>query len=539
MRRIHLWNGRAIAIVLLTVVSLGSGPASATGDPGLLSTGLSCDGIPAVPLIDDRCESMVSVYDDASMYENETFVHADDNLTKFVVDPTGDRLFALGVTTRYPNIGATNGEDTFEITATRASSGDLLWVVRRPSSEVTLYDIGVSKDGKIVYVHGGQAVRKRPGDGDPLRNESPYLAAYKAATGEFLWERRLDGEYQGHIAGQSYDLHSSDRGSGIVVGDGIVYLTGYMDQLHTFYDVLVAAFDGASGTLLWQTSFDTSTPELRFRADRAVMRFAQLTEDARTLVVQTKSCSPTQPDDIGPNQAPCPRHLLGIDADARGPDGGQLRWSIPLGHVPTDPPTAWVPRSMDIGPGVVYVSGTNNTRAYSIDSGALLWSIEQVGIVAASPTGDHVFLLDADFSLVTVEASTGAVLRTTAHGGPPGDTILPADLEVDVSGTRVYAIGTAGVYAISTAGVVQNNPVPTLNAEEPAQHGALTAAYEVTTGSRIWVARWGRDADMEEARHIEVGPSGTVTVSVDLRKPSYTNVLPGNNGDWALIAYQP
>ncbi len=163
-----------------------------------------------------------------------------DNAQALAVSPDGSRIFVTG-----GSKGTDTGQD-FATVAYDAISGQTLWVGRYDARGRTDQAIAVlvSANGDRVFVAGRRL------DGlTPVGNYEQTFAvvAYDAETGEELWTARYDGPGRRDVA---WDAVLSPDGA-------TVFVTGWGTSGGTGIVGVVAAFNAADGTLLWEARSDS------------------------------------------------------------------------------------------------------------------------------------------------------------------------------------------------------------------------------------------------------------------------------------------
>lgn len=488
-----------------------SGPAS-VADCGL-------------PGIDDRCEKWAAVYDDAELYGDIypiDDVSASDTFRRMAVSPIGDRVFSLSVSIDQKPLRPPIGR--WAIVTTNAETGDQLWVAHRPWPAETLVDIAASPDGSRVYVTGFQTVGQRDGDWYPLLNTNVVTIAYDAAIGKKLWERTFRATPLGHRSGDEYDLHSVDAGLGVVTsptGDRL-YVTGITEATQGFYDVLVLAYDAATGVSEWSSVYDTSTTDYPHARDEAIAYLAEVSPDGKRLYLAGYSCKSES------SQDPCDYLAVAYQAhDSQSPSGdGRRLWVQRLGAGPrSDAPT-----SLDVAPdgSRLYLTGFRGgsdaspgyvTAAYEAVTGERIWvSGYADGTVrwpslAASPRGDKVFVTGGPRTVAYDAAVGEQVWEVVSNDGQL------ASVAVSPDGNRVYASGSRLI-----SGAAERLPV--------------SLAYDAATGQQAWVAIYQRLFATGLSVVVEVGPGGTVFTANQLT-PEVDLSMRGNLADWGIQAYEP
>jgi WD40 repeat protein len=166
------------------------------------------------------------------------------------------------------------------------------------------------------------------------------------------------------------------------------------------------------------------------------------------------------------------------------------------------------------------------TAAYDASSGSKLWvstydgpanGDDQALAVAASPDGSKVFVTGAsegltsgqDFATVAYDATTGSQVWAARYDGPGHSTDQAVDVLVSSDGSRVFTLGTS-------AG---------------ATYDIATVAYDASTGTQQWAARYDGPAHGSDfAEQAAVSPSGSRVFVTGVSNGAGTD-------DWATIAY--
>jgi PQQ-like domain len=152
------------------------------------------------------------------------------------VSSDGTRVVVTG-----SSVGAGTAED-YATVAYDAATGGRLWARRYngPGDGADIvYSLAFSSDGTLVVVTGSSV-----GSGTA---EDYATVAYDAATGARLWARRYNGPGNGRDWAVS---------TGVSPDGGSVFVTGSSTGDGTDLDFATLAYDGATGTLLWESRYD-------------------------------------------------------------------------------------------------------------------------------------------------------------------------------------------------------------------------------------------------------------------------------------------
>lgn len=175
-----------------------------------------------------------------------------DSAKGIVLSPNGDTVYVLAdiSSNTSPNHG-------LGVLAYDAMTGTPAWTAQVTGTGF-VWPAGIALDaaGSRVFVGGwtGGTNADKPRDTDYLLGAFRARDAGGHEAGELLWSARHDG-------GQG---DSEDRLTGLAVSpDGSrVFATGYLDRvsatLFAQYQVGTVAFDGMTGTKVWESSYSTS-----------------------------------------------------------------------------------------------------------------------------------------------------------------------------------------------------------------------------------------------------------------------------------------
>jgi len=334
------------------------------------------------------------------------------------------------------------------------------------------------------------------------------------------------------VNGAQLNQHAEDLSVAVVASpvDDRVYVTGRTDNRDTYFDLLVAAYDG-DGTPEWVTSYDTSTPESPYVVDQAFGGLAEVSPDGTTLFV------------VGSGREGVALHAFGVrDASVQAQEG-KLLWATLLESAPAE---------MEIAPdgSAIFLRDSEGISAYEQDTGGRIWGPDPLGItprsLAVAPTGKRLFVTGrqtgsgnlagdeapdgADFGTVAVEASTGEVLWSARYDGSPSRinrTDIANAVAVAPDGQRIYVTGTS--WLVTSAG---------FTAQIRSQ---VTLSYDAASGARRWASTYPEPVGGEsEGRFVAASPlDGTVYVGTQLQYHNVLGIPTYNAEDWGLEAYEP
>jgi DNA-binding beta-propeller fold protein YncE len=289
--------------------------------------------------------------------------------------PDGSMVFVTGYSG-----GATTDSD-YATVAYVATTGAQVWV-QRYNGPGNGYDaaasVAVSPDGSKVFVTGTSS-------SNWLTSGDDYLTlAYDAATGSKLWEMRYDG------VGKGVDLATS---VGVSPDGSRVFVTGGTTGTGNPYDYATIAYDAATGTQQWVTSYNGPGN------GEDLARALQVSPDGSKVFVTGFS--------------------FGATSDF---DYATVAYEVATGD------EVWTQRYN--GPG----NGYDNAAS-----------------VAASPDGSKVFVTggsagtstNADYATVAYDALTGGTLWGKRFNGPYSDADEAFDVAVSPDGSKVFVTGTS------------------------------------------------------------------------------------------------
>lgn len=404
-----------------------------------------------VPSFNERCEAWSAFYDDGTGTLDLAVAVASSH--------DGERVFVTGLS--YVPGQAHPMFDTTTI-AYDAATGEEIWSRRFdevPDTWDQTHDIAVSPDGSRVFVAGLGGLDFR-GGGDFL------LLAYDADSGDPLWEGRYDG---GSI---------DEAWAMAVAPDGeVVYLTGPSLGEGTDRDYATAAFDAATGGLLWSARYqgpgvdEPAGAAVSHQGDRVFVTGRSrggAGDDYVTVAYETGD-----PQRLG-------EELWVARYEGRG--GEDQPAGITLDRE----------GSLAIVAGRSQAAGESRseaaTVAYESETGEQVWesrlglgegvegaSVATAGdlvVVGGSVAAEVAGREDRDPLLVAYRATTGSeVWRARGDLGALTHEAV-TDLRAGPGDERIYAAGTSSPVA------------------EYARSTFMTLAYRADTGARVWAARY-------------------------------------------------
>jgi hypothetical protein len=405
------------------------------------------------------------------------------------VSPDGSRLFRTGGG-RGPR-----GSLDYGTAAYVAATGAELWFQRYngPANGTdTPQALAVSPDGTKVFVTGQSR---------GLASDDDWATfAYDAATGARLWARRDNGPANG-----------SDHAIGLTVApDGSkIFITGISPS--AVGSATTAAYNASTGTRLWVKR------HLGYNVAIAGSR------DGSSVFVTGYIPSPQAYQTIAYNAATGAQRWVQV-YDGPAADGDDNARAVAV--APDGSKVFVTGETIQAHPrgGATVYGGT--TIAYSAMTGAQLWRAAYTGgfyrgasfdSVAVTPDGARVVVggiaLGANqtgFVTAALDASTGrqawAQVYSEYSSGPGSKDYVPRGLALRPDSSAVVVTGygprdgTADDYA--------------------------TLAYDVSTGARLWLARYDYAGGYDNANAVDVSPDG-----------SKVYVTGGSSGAAATIAY--
>jgi putative pyrroloquinoline-quinone binding quinoprotein len=316
--------------------------------------------------------------------------------------------------------------------------GDILWQEEFDRDGNVNQSNGIAADNGHVYV--------------AVQSEAYLVRAYNGKTGKLLW--------QDDLAGTVPTFSSS--ATAIAVDNGRVYVSGRLrNQGGPGLDLLVRAYNGKTGKLLWQDLFDLAGED----------DFAQAitVEKGHVYVSGVGTIRRARLGDPGNTVF----LVRAYDAD----DGKILwqNWSAPTEETQTNAVT-----SITAEKGRVYAAGYHNNdtlvRAYDGDTGVILWQDQEhmAGFTAIGVEKGRVYAsgyrnngLLGFFFVRAYDGHTGIALWHDLYnlaGFEDG-----GGAAISISGGQVYAVG------YSTSGIAQG-----------VTSDFLVRAYDGDTGVLLW-----------------------------------------------------
>lgn len=378
----------------------------------------------------------------------------------------------------------------------------------------------LSPDNKRVYVTGYS-----PGEG--TFNDYATIA-YDTATGVAIWTARYDSP--GHWFDNGKYLAISPDGSRLfVTGDSNA------DGSDSNYDYLTIAYDAATGEQLWTARYDFAGGQEEVHGIAVSPDGNRVYITGGSQVVETNWDYATVAYDAA----------TGAQLWVARYDGTAQDFDVANAlAVSADGSRIFVTGGSDNGiPGIILLAHQFATLAYDAATGLQLWiatysasptGYDTAQAIALSPDGTHLFVageskgmdvnMSSDYALVAYDATDGVQQWVGRYDGPDQKDEQVSALTVSHDGTRLFVTGTSQ--------------------SQTTDDDYATVAFDATTGSQIWAARYDGPAHgFDAAESIVVSPdNGTVYVtgSSDGGTPaSPGNSIDGyvNNMDWATIAY--
>jgi hypothetical protein len=325
-----------------------------------------------------------------------------------------------------------------------------LWEVRyngSGNSHDTATAIGVSPDGATVFVTGEST--------GPGTSRDYGTVAYDTATGTQLWVARYN---------DPANVGDTATAIGVSPDGATVFVTGASGGSGTGVDYATVAYDAATGAQLWVARYNG--PGNGFDQANAL----GLSPDSATVFVTGYSPGSGTSGDYA---------TVAYDATT----GTQL----------------WVARYN--GPGNGYDAAT--ALAVRPDGATVF-------VTGDSPGSASLF----DYATVAYDATTGTQLWVARYNGPGSGYDDAYALGVSPDGTTVFVTGAS----VGSGGTGDDY---------------ATVAYDAATGTQLWVARYNGpvDGSLDDAYALGVSPDAT-TVFVTGRSPGS-----GSSGDYATVAY--
>jgi hypothetical protein len=403
------------------------------------------------------------------------------------VSPRGSAVFVAGGRLRTTNDW--NSWD-FLTVAYDADSGSQVWAAQYDGpahNKDFAYALRVSPDGATVFVTGS-SLGKHSAD--------IVTIAYDASTGAKQWIARYDDPL--HLGDMPYAMSMSPDGTR-------VFVTGQSGSpIHT--DFVTLAYGAHTGSLEWEAHYNGPGD----RADSATAIRVNPAGDA--VFVTGQSGGLTSPDYAtvaydastgaqlwsarydGTNRADEPNDL-GLSPDGRTVvvTGDSYGSASPTHKV-----------NMDIA-----------TVAYDASSGLQMWvrryddplhGDDYANALAVSPTRNGVFIVGSsglpdhhDSDYMTLAYSLSGSLRWTAHyDGPLHKDDAAVAVGVSPDGSTVFVTGQSA------------GSTPTFDPSFPVTDDYATLAYDASSGSQLWLARYdGPGNAFDSPWAMAVSPVGT------------------------------
>jgi hypothetical protein len=414
--------------------------------------------------------------------------------TALGVSPDGSAVYVTG----FSGFG-TAGK--YVTVAERSDTGAPIWLAEYGGGFAggsVAEDLAVSPDGALIFVTGGASF-------GPTGKDYATVA-YDAVTGVQVWEARYEGP--GNSNDTAYAIALSPDGDR-------VFVTGSSVGVGTAEDVATVAYDAATGTQLWVSTY--SSPGA---AEDDGFDIAVAPDGSRVFVV---GGAPT----------------LGVERDivtiAYDSATGAQQWLRMYTSAHKQAQAGRIAVSADGS--IVYIAGYRGsggqtqddilTIAYEADTGAQRWLAlydgaahgnDYASALLVSPDGTRVYVTGAsDGANGTVAAATVSYDGVTgiqvwssryAHSGVVQDG---GGLAIDSSGARLYL---------------------TSSASDDLLYDIVTLSYDAAAGALRWAARYdGPIHGQDLADTIGLSPNG--------RSVFVAGVTGTENGqDYVTLAYK-
>ena len=337
-----------------------------------------------------------------------------EGVSALAVSPGGSAVYVTG------NVRSDSGSN-FATIAYKARNGQTKWVRQFDGQRRDFPTaIAASSDGTHLYVSGWSL-------GGGAFDDATL--AYDARTGERLWTASIDEPFSPCCLEVD---PTQDRL--YVFGSE---LPGRYSDSRVVYRTI--AMDGATGEVLWSTSFSHEGAQL------ARFQLTDMSADGDRLFVSAYSQFP--------EDQPNP----GTSVVAYNTETGTTLWTS--GH-----PGAVVALASDAQTDRLFVSGYGGTIAFDISSGDELWSHPKgVFALAVEPSGRRLFLMGRRTK--AVKAETGSLIWETRS--PTATLASGAWINVSSDGRFVYEAGS-------------------LSLGNRYRDRFAVGAYRSTTGRRVW-----------------------------------------------------
>jgi outer membrane protein assembly factor BamB len=388
-------------------------------------------------------------------YDNQYGLDTPEDMA---VSPDGSRVYVTGI-----------GPGDYATVAYDATTGSQLWLATYNGHSTDFaWAIAVSPDGARVFVTG------QSGGDDTV--------AYDAATGAQLWTAPFTPGR--NFVG--YSIRVSPDGTRVFVSGYVLIGSGVNP------DYATAAYDAASGSLLWSSLYGGLATGYDIGEAMAV------SQDGTRIFVTGNSDGATSYDDFS---------TVAYDAAT----GSQL-WVARLDTTGLDD-QGW---AIGVSPdgARVFVTGVGTTIAthsdyttiaYDSGTGTALWqsryrgtftdSLDVPSALAVSANGTLVFVTGQsgdDYATVAIRAATGRPLWAARLDGTLHAVDGATSLALASDGTHIYVTGY-----LDQADTLEN-------------YG--TVAYSAGTGTQLWLATYdgtGEYGPVRAACCVRAGPDGT------------------------------
>ena len=382
--------------------------------------------------------------------------------------------------------------EDFVTTKFDGTTGAQVWQVRKNGSGNTTDSpraLVVDAAGDVIvtgYLHNGGVVA----------DTDVYTVKYSGATGAVLWEVTHDDPIQFAGSGVSVAVDSA--------GDvAIAATSSTADAIEN--DFYTARYDGVTGALKWERSYDSSGAFYDFDLP------SKLVIDGSDNVIVTGStyfgggiCTTIKYDPSG--------NLLWVKTDARGVAPSDLAVDA-SGNV------------LLTGPGRTAPSGGWYTAKYAAGSGNVLWFQTYTGthqstydrpVGIALGAGGEVFVTgrvagisgnNSDFATQRYDGATGAIQWTRIYTGPT-DGVFADNMDIP-SAIKLDAAGNVVVTGFSQ---IRTN------------YDQYTAAYDPATGTPLWESRIPSGAS-PAGSSLAIRPGGQIVVATVNGVINYDTVI--------------
>ena len=364
------------------------------------------------------------------------------------VSPAGDVVYVTGET-----------EQGCTTIAYAGATGHRLWQAVFTEGGMEGRAIAVSPNGKVVFVTGEADAKVGSGT-----NFEYVTIAYDASSAKRLWVARYNGPLT-----NGFDQPAA---IGVSPGGKRLFVTGWSEGRNG-PDVATLAYDASSGKRVWVARYDGPVKG----TDKA---FAIAVNPAGTRVFVT-----------GESEG---NHIAsGLDSLL---DYVTIAYGAPTGA------RVWVAR----------YNGPVNLA-------------DGASALAVSPNGDTVFVTGGesvrstgfrDYATIAYGSSTGVRRWVARYNGPGNKNDFATALAVNHSGTRVFVTGfSEGKNSSAAFG---------------------TVAYGTASGARVWVARYVGPANLSAATAIAIRPDGSQVYVTGPSRGTAKPLFP-NPADYATVAY--